>query len=113
LRAGNLDNQIPRLEDGGRLPDEIRLTTLTADFKVSPPYGTDNYFVLTTSTAIEDPAAIFNFDGVRTRALGKGPVSPLERLIANRSSGTRGAISGIPTDWSIERTSFRSVPPVE
>jgi len=30
-----------------------------------------------------------------------------------RSVSTRGSISGVPTDWSIERTSFRSLPPVE
>jgi hypothetical protein len=109
--GANLNNQIPRPQDGGQFPEEIPLNR--SDFRVTPPYGTDNYFLLTTSTPIEDPAAIFNFEGARTRAVGKGPVSPLERLISNRSTGTRGAISGIPTDWSIERTSFRSVPPVE
>jgi uncharacterized caspase-like protein len=111
--TANLGNEIPRPEDDGKYPDEIPLTKYEADLRVSEPYGVDHYFVLSTSQPIDDPKSIFESEGVVTRSMDpvKAPKNPLERLISSRAAGTRGAISGVPTDWSIERTSFRSLPP--
>jgi hypothetical protein len=108
-----LGNEIPRPQDGGRLPEEFPLDIAPQKMTISEPFGMDNYFVLSTSQAIDDPASVFAFAGVRTRSMdsAKGANNPLERLISSRSAGTRGAISGVPTDWSIERFSFRSLPP--
>ncbi len=101
----NLDNEFPR-KHIGKLPDEI---DLNAKVEITAPYGTDNYFLLTSAQPIDNPEAIFNFAGVRTRGLRLG--GPLEKLIESHEAGTRGALSGVPTNWSIERTPFRSKDP--
>ena len=105
----NLENEFPaRSEPGKSIPDEIEITKEEADVCVGPPFGIDNYFLLSTTQAIDEPQSVFNFAGVRTRAM-RALQSPLENLISMRASGARGSLSGVPTDWSIERVSFRSV----
>jgi hypothetical protein len=101
----NLDNEFPR-KDSGKLPDEI---DLNAEVQITPPYGIDNYFLMTSVQPIDNPEAVFNFEGVRTR--GVGPGGPLEKLIESHAAGTRGALSGVPTNWSIDRIPFRSKDP--
>jgi len=103
--GNNLDNEFPR-KDIGTLQEEI---DLNAPVQITAPYGIDNYFLLTSVQPIDNPEAVFNFEGVRTRGSGFG--GPLEKLIESRAAGTRGALSGVPTDWSIERTPFRSKNP--
>src|SRR5580692_11596131 len=66
-------------------------------------------FLMTSVQPIDNPEAAFNFEGVRTR--GVGPSGPLEKLIQSHAAGTRGALSGVPTNWSIERIPFRSKDP--
>ena len=99
---GNLDNQVPRNETTD-LPAEIDLKQTVG---IEAPWGTDNYYLLTSLQPIDNPGDVFNFEGARTRGAGAG--GPLEKLIENRSAGTRGALSGVPTNWSIERTAYRS-----
>jgi hypothetical protein len=77
---------------------------------VTEPYGIDNYFLLTTRQPIDDPQTVFNFQGVRTRGVLPS-ADPLSRLLSMRVAGTRGSLSGVPTDWSIENIAFRSAPP--
>ncbi len=103
--AGNLDNEFPQ-KDLTTLPDEI---DLNAKVQITPPYGIDNYFLMTSVQPIDNPEAVFNFDGVRTR--GFGARGPLEKLLSGHAAGTRGALSGVPTNWSIERIPFRSKDP--
>jgi hypothetical protein len=103
--GANLDNEFPR-KDIGTLQDEIELNT---QVDITSPYGIDNFFLLTSAQPIDNPETVFNFDGVRTRGRGLG--GPLEKLIESRAVGARGAISGVPTNWSIERTAFRSKDP--
>jgi hypothetical protein len=50
-----------------------------------------------------------NFEGVATRG-SRGVDSPLERLLANTSSGTRGFSGEVPTNWGIAVTTMRSEP---
>jgi len=104
--AANLENEFP--DPGKPPPDEIEVTKATTDLCVSPPFGIDNYFLLSTSQAIDQPQTVFNFEGVRTRST-RSFKNPLENLISMRAAGSRGSLSGLPTDWSIERVSFRSV----
>src|SRR5690348_6974142 len=103
--TANLENEFPPSKS---TPDEIELTKAQADLCVSPPFGVDNYFLLSTAQAIDEPQTIFNFEGVRTRSMRQFK-NPLEKLISMRAAGSRGSISGVPTDWSIERVSFRSI----
>jgi len=101
----SVDNEFPR-KDSRKLPDEIDLNT---SVDITTPWGIDNYFLLTSVQPIDNPEAVFNFKGVRTR--GVGPGGPLEKLIESHAAGTRGALSGVPTNWSIERQAFRSKDP--
>lgn len=100
--GGNVDNEFPR-EDMTTLPAEIDLQQTIG---VEAPWGTDNYYLLTSVQPIDNAEDVFNFAGVRTR--GSLSSGPLERLMENRTAGTRGALSGVPTNWSIERTAFQS-----
>jgi hypothetical protein len=79
--AGNLDNEFPPKEVK-KLPDEI---DLNAEVQITPPYGIDNYFLMTSVQPIDNPEAVFNFEGVRTR--GVGPSGPLEKLIESHAAG--------------------------
>jgi hypothetical protein len=99
---GNVDNEFPR-KDAASVPEEIDLNQTVG---IEQPWGTDNYYLLTSAQPIDNPDAVFNFAGVRTRGTARG--GPLERLLENHTAGTRGALSGVPTNWSIERTAFRS-----
>jgi hypothetical protein len=99
---GNVDNEFPPKRTT-TLPVEI---DLKQPVDIQEPWGTDNYYLLTSVQPIDNAGAVFNFEGVRSRGTpGRGP---LEKLIENRSAGARGALSGVPTNWSIERTAFRS-----
>ncbi len=106
LFGTNLDNEFPRSATE-TLPEQIDLND--AKVEITEPYGIDNYFLLTSVQPIDNPEAVFNFAGVRTR--GIGPSSPLAKLMESRATGSRGALSGIPTNWSIENTPFRSLDP--
>jgi len=98
------ENQFPSDSDNGRqfvLPGARTL-------RVGPPYGVDTLILLSTAQPLPDPYAL-NFDGVATRG-SRGVESPLEKLLANTSSGTRGFSGEVPTNWGIALTTMRSVP---
>jgi hypothetical protein len=101
--GSNLDNEFPR-KGTTALPEEM---DLNVSVDITPPWGVDNYFLLTSVQPIDNPEAIFNSEGVRTR--GEIARGPLEKLLQNRAAGTRGALSGVPTNWSIDRKPFRSL----
>jgi hypothetical protein len=98
------ENQFPSDSDNGRqflLPGARTL-------RVGPPYGVDTLILLSTAQPLPDPYAL-NFDGVATRG-SRGVDSPLEKLLANTSSGTRSFSGEVPTNWGIALTTMRSVP---
>lgn len=98
------ENQFPNDADNGRnfvLPGARNL-------RVGPPYGVDTFILLSTAQPLPDPYAL-NFEGVASRG-SRGLESPLEKLLANTSSGTRGFSSEVPTNWGIALTTMRSVP---
>jgi hypothetical protein len=98
------ENQFPNDADNGRqfvLPGARTL-------RVGPPYGVDTLILLSTAQPLPDPYAL-NFEGVATRGT-RGVESPLEKLLANTSSGTRGFSGEVPTNWGIALTTMRSVP---
>jgi hypothetical protein len=100
---GNVDNEFPR-KDAMPPPAEI---DLNQTIEITSPWGADNYYLLTSAQPIDNAGAVFNFAGVRTRGDAQAS-GPLERLVGSRATGSRGALSGIPTNWSIERTTYRS-----
>jgi hypothetical protein len=98
------ENQFPSDADNGRqfvLPGARTL-------RVGPPYGVDTFILLSTAQPLPDPYAL-NFEGVAARG-SRGADSPLERLLANTSGGTRGFSGEVPTNWGIALTTMRSVP---
>jgi hypothetical protein len=98
------ENQFPSDSDNGRqfmLPGARTL-------RVGPPYGVDTLILLSTAQPLPDPYAL-DFEGVATRG-ARGLDSPLEKLLANTSSGTRGFSGEAPTNWGIALTTMRSVP---
>ena len=98
------ENKFPNDADNGRqflLPGSRTL-------RIGPPYGVDTLILLSTAQPLPDPYAL-NFEGVATRA-SRGVESPLENLLANTSSGTRGVSGEVPTNWGITLSTMRSVP---
>jgi hypothetical protein len=98
------ENQFPNDSDSGRqfvLPGARTL-------RIGPPYGVDTLILLSTAQPLPDPYAL-NFEGVATRG-ARGMDSPLQKLLADTSSGTRGVSGEVPTNWGIALTTMRSVP---
>jgi hypothetical protein len=98
------ENQFPNAAANDRkfvLPHSLTL-------KVGPPYGVDTLIMLSTAQPLPDPSSL-TFAGVSTRG-SRGVDSPLQRLLSNASSSTRGLSEPIPTDWGITVTTLRSVP---
>ncbi len=93
---GNSENEFPATDEW---PQEIQMGKNDL-FTITPPVGMDTYIVLTTTEKISN-LSVFNFDGVRSR----GEIqSPLERLLADLSSATRGedSSSSLISNWSIK-----------
>lgn len=102
----------PQQGGGNRYPQEAgRLDQIPlpgANFKITPPFGTDTYVLLTTSTPLSDPA-VLNFEGV-VRGAERGLSSPLETLLGSTSAGTRGSMAEMPVDWGVEYLQMHSQP---
>lgn len=100
----NSNNQFPNESDTAAqfvLPGSPTLV-------IGPPYGVDTFILLSTAQPLSDPY-ILNFEGV-AKTRGGGPQSPLDQLLSNTSSGTRGNPGQVPTSWSIGLTTIRSIP---
>jgi hypothetical protein len=98
------ENQFPSAADAGRqfvLPGARTL-------RIGPPYGVDTLILLSTAQPLPDPY-VLNFEGVASRGT-RGSESPLEKLLGETSSGTRGVSGEVPTNWGIGLTAIRSVP---
>jgi hypothetical protein len=99
-RLGSVENRFPLAQPG---PAEI---PLHAKFEVTPPYGVDTYFLLSTDEPLTNPY-VLEWDGVRTRA--PEALTALEELLL--LDGTRGPRRSTSFGWSLERVVFESVPP--
>ena len=102
---GYAENQFPNDADNGRQFPLPGARTL----RIGPPYGVDTLILLSTAQPLPDPYAL-NFEGVATRGGTRGADSPLEQLLSNTSSGTRGFSGEVPTSWGIALTTMRSIP---
>ena len=100
--SGSVENRFPI---GRSAPPQVDLGTI----RVTPPYGVDTYFLLTTAEPLADPW-VLQWDGIR----GQPPKTPtaLDRLLAATSSAARSPASIVtPVEWSIERVTVESVAP--
>ena len=115
LDSGNEGNHLPRAEkDEKPLAPAVpllRLLDQSSDLEVSEPWGIDTYIVISTKEAIPNPG-IFDFDGVQSirSAQSRGNSgSPLQDLLDACGNSTRGTlVAKAPSEWSIERITFRS-----
>ena len=102
----------PQQGGGNRYPQEAgRLEQIPlpgAKFRITPPFGTDTYILLSTSTELSNPEAL-SFESV-VRGGERGVSSPLEMLLGSTSAGTRGATAEVPTDWGVEYLQLHSQP---
>ena len=99
------ENQFPNAADNGRqflLPGARTL-------RIGPPYGIDTLVLLSTAQPLPDPD-VLNFQGVASRGGAQHAESPLEKLLSRTSGGTRGSPGEVPTNWSIELSTIRSLP---
>jgi hypothetical protein len=99
---GNSGNQFPNESDIGNqflLPGAPTL-------KIGAPFGMDTFILLSTAQPLSDPF-VLNFEGV---SRSRGAESPLEQLLSNTSSGTRGSPGQVPTNWGIGLTTIHSAP---
>src|SRR6185436_17411952 len=64
--AGNVENRLPIDHPDKVTPDPVLQLGPAKLFKVSPPFGTDSYILLTSVQPIGDPD-VLQFQGVRTR----------------------------------------------
>ncbi|MGD0099045.1 MAG: caspase family protein [Acidobacteriota bacterium] len=105
-RQSNVGNHVP----GDETPSaEIQMTSEPWDFSIAPPFGLDTY-ILVTSVEELDPR-IFPAKGVRSRSASRGTGNPLADLIQNIgvNSRSRGEVKPVPTTWSVQKVTFRSV----
>jgi hypothetical protein len=100
--AGNSNNQFPNESDIGKQFPLPGAPTL----RIGPPFGVDTFILLSTAQPLSDPY-VLNFEGV---SRSRGAQSPLEQLLSNTSSGTRGDPGHVPTNWGIGLTTVHSVP---
>jgi hypothetical protein len=100
LAAGN--NVYP--QEGGRL-DQIPLPGV--QMTIGPPFGTDTYILLSTSTPLSSPAEL-NFTGVVRGGASDG--KPIDNLVGQTSSGVSGNVTEMPIDWGVEYLEMHSHP---
>jgi len=102
----NSENRFPVAVDSN--PTEIPLGK-TSPFLITPPFGLDTYFLLTSNEPIDSPDDVFTFRGVRRDRTG-GTMSPLKKLLLRAGLRDSGDSNVTPTQWSIERLSIQCRP---
>jgi hypothetical protein len=103
------ENRFPNDAD---TPHEFELPGAPT-LRIGAPFGVDTVLMISTQEPLPDPYAL-NFEGVGTRnGLTRGEYNPLQQLLSSASSGTRGAIPDIPTNWSIDAIPLLSAPKKE
>lgn len=107
---GEGDNLLPprsHLESG----EDIILRDGASPIKIIEPVGFDAYFLLTSKDPLGHPSEILDFEGVRTRAAPQNidASNPLERLLMQVGSSSRGGPVSAPESWSITSIIVKSV----
>ena len=91
------------------VPAEAR-SYLRTRFGLEPPTGRHTFFLLTTDSAIPDPASAFALESVILRA--RSASNPLGDLLAGIGrAGTRNVTPPVPATWSIDRLTVDFLPP--
>lgn len=105
-RGGGVENRVPYGKDEDA-PAEIPLGPANL-LEITPPFGVDHYFLLSTSDPISDPG-LLEFEGVRKeQARGVRP-NTLEFLLMQNGTGQRGVAVATPANWALQRFSIHSM----
>lgn len=102
---GNTENKFQKFDSNGKVlfPDTIRLTET---FAVSPPSGTDNYFLLTTDRPLPNTGSILSQPGVYSGAATKDLQSrdhPLINLLDMGNEGFKELPPILPSVWTLQK----------
>ena len=100
LASGDVENLLP-------LPEKEREPVVLPElFTISPPYGTDTYFLFASKAKLAD-SAVLDEEGVRTRGTGPGADALLLGLLtpALASRGTRALA---PARWTVRHIAITS-----
>lgn len=100
---GGVENRLPIVAADGKLPELFPLQG--SEFDTADPFGDDTYLMLTTQEPLHNPQQLA-FEGVRGGPAGG---NPLETLLYSTGSRSRSVRTAVPTDWSIQRVTLRSV----
>jgi len=93
--GGSTENMLPAMDDKGNAAKSY-----IADILITPPAGSDHYFMLSTDEPIVN-LTVFEQGGVLTRS-AKGKSSGIEDLIGNTGTKTRGRII-TRANWNIQK----------
>jgi hypothetical protein len=119
--SGSVENRLPLTRRAAKAVRHAEAEIALDDsdpFIVYAPYGADTYFLLSTSEPLAALGAL-EWSSVRggkwPESSEASPRTPLERLLTRTLSGSRGEPNErplrVPTDWSLEKVTFYSVPP--
>jgi hypothetical protein len=100
---GDVENLLP---PEGTPPAEVSLVKEL--FRVSPPFGTDTYFLLASDQKLPDPL-VLSEEGVRTRGLkggGENEALPIDLLAPVMTRGMQ--VGAKPADWTLRRLTVTS-----
>ncbi|POY36629.1 hypothetical protein C3K47_09655 [Solitalea longa] len=105
--GGNVENRFPITNSDGN----PQVQTHIADILITPPAGSDNYFLLSSEEAINN-LSVFQQEGVLSRGEDIGsktgrPPSALESILATGSKSRSVTIT--PVNWSITKKAFRTI----
>ena len=105
-RSGAVENRFPRESD---VPAAPLYVLPNSGFTIDEPFGTDTFFMLTSSEQLPDPW-VLEWEGARSRAGGMtADSSPLGRLLSHLGSPTRGElVMTLPENWNIQRISIHT-----
>jgi len=107
---GNVTNQFPKIAGdtmvliNGKPLKEINLI---GPYKVPPPSGTDNYFLLACEEPINNASLIFNQQSIYTGIGTRDNNHPLSGLLDMGNAGRRGSTpEKLVANWSLRKYSF-------
>ena len=99
VNSGNIENKFPVTDAFNNAEKRTHI----ADILITPPVGTDNYFMLSSEEAIGN-LSIFNQEAVITR--GPESKNPLEALLFTGTKTRSEVIT--PITWGINKTVLRT-----
>jgi hypothetical protein len=99
--SGSVENRMPMISTTGAPLPQMKLGGVL--IKVTEPFGSDSYILLTTNEPISDPG-VFNQQGVKSRGGDSNALRNLLRV----GSGTRGEAIP-PSNWGIQKFVLKSV----